>query len=196
MGSSVSHFRARTRSLSRYFHGTRPVSELWWHERVDDDHPQPPLLGLQGEVGPVEVPPQLGVDAQRGVARHHHEQFVEAVHVGGQAPVREEAVAVHDAADGVEGDLAVEHAEDPADADGPACALGQAPLRHQARRPPLGEVDVLVDEHHELVARLLDPGVEPFGRGRTAAEDEELVGAAGRAGTASGAGWRRAGRRR
>jgi len=79
----------------------------------------------------------------------------------------------------VEGYAAIEHAEDTPDPDGPSFALGKAPLRDQPRRPTLGEVDVLVDEHHELVLRPLDAGIEALGRCRTAAEDEQLVGAGG-----------------
>ena len=46
--SFACHLRARTRSLSRYCHGTRPVRELWWHGASSDDHPQPALVRPAG----------------------------------------------------------------------------------------------------------------------------------------------------
>ncbi len=147
--------------------------------RVEHHHAQGPLLGLQCQVGAVQVPAELGVDAQRGVAGHHHQQLVEAVRVGGQRAVGEQPVAVHDAPDGVEGDGAVEHTEHPGDPHRPAAALGPAPLGHHAGRPPLGDVDVLVHEDHERAPGALEPRVQAVGGAGGAAEHEQLVGAAG-----------------
>src|ERR1700681_2468735 len=82
-----------------------------------------------------------------------------------------------DPTDGRGGNAPVQDTEYTPDADAPSLLLGQSPLRHHARRPALGQIDVLVDEYDKLVLGLLYPRVQPLGRSGTAAEDEEFVGA-------------------
>ncbi len=82
---------------------------------------------------------------------------------------------MHDFADRVEGDAAVPDAEDPRHPDAAFGSSRVAPLVHHARRPTLGQVDVLVDQDHEFVSGLGEAGVQSLGCAGTVAELQELV---------------------
>ena len=64
------------------------------------DDRQSPLAGLEAEIGPIEMEPQLGVEPERRIPPDDEQQLVQRDDRRGQIrPVEQHAIAIHDPAD-------------------------------------------------------------------------------------------------
>ena len=143
--------------------------------QVEHGRPATPAMDLEGEVGAVEVPPQSRLEAEVGATREDQEQLVEPVDPGRQlARHPQQVVAVDRVPDVLATALAVAHAEGPGEGRR-GVGRGELPLAVQAGRPPRRDVDVLLDEHDQVVLGLVQAAVEALGGAGHLAVGQQLV---------------------